>query len=163
MHFLFPFLLLCRSSSSYNYSMITAAVCILTLLSITTTYCTVSTCSATFLCVTLFHLFSSFSFSPIPFYNSCHVLCFLSLFGSSRLFLNFCVPFCFYYVLLFFSGLNSFLLSFMSTCSPSEFSFASTAGLYSFLPLFSLSPWLSVYIMNLRARGGVHCASSRLP
>lgn len=140
-HFPWLLLLLCATTvSSYNTS--TAAVCIPTLISITTTYCTVPTCSATSLsglCVTLCRLFSSFSFSPVPTISVvCLSLfcCFCSLSSAiPQLFTPLFLPFSFILLLLFLV-LTPSSFSFFSTCRPPELS------PHSFTSSRTLSPTL---------------------
>lgn len=149
--------------------MSTAFACIPTLLSFTTTYCTVPVMFCLLpvsgLCVTLCRLFSSFS--PVPSYNFCHLsvsillLLFPLLCYSSTLHPSL-QPFSLFLLFLSFSGCELFflfclptvLLRFLSSFTPS-------LALSSFLPSFSPSPWPS--FCNRVSQSPWWCALCTLP
>lgn len=164
------FLLLCSTTVSSN-NMSTAAVCSPTLLSITTAYCTVPTCSATSvcgLCMTLYRLFFLLSLSllflPTMSVIRLSLFCSIYFLSSPVSSILSSIPTIPLFVLLFLA-LTPCSFSFVSTCCPFElFPSISHPFLHSFLssPRFLPLPGCLSGIVCLRVHGGVCRAPSCL-
>ena len=166
-HFIYvPWLLwfLCATTVPSS-DMSTAAVRVPTLLSRSTTYCTVPTCSAASLCLLcVWPCVVSFPLSLLLllFPPAIPAIC---LFVFCRL----CPPFSAFlpsFHSLFSPFYFALAFSLLSLCPPAvlrRFLFSCSSSLAYSLFTVSSCPWLSVCIVCLRAHGGVRHAPSCLP